>query len=199
MSSGRDASDQPAGGIFACADALLRRHRGKSEEPAPAAGEADDIPVLTDIAPDPDLASGTLSPDQANAAEVEVISRVQNQNLQHSMYQKLRKDLDGRIAEVVREQFMPDIGTALDSAVQHITQEIRANLGELVRTSVEHALKQQLALPAAVGNGEKPHEGKQADVMSDTVEAPPAPQSELAKGFEPAAIESYWYPVWERN
>jgi valyl-tRNA synthetase len=206
MSEERDESaNRRSGGLFARADSLLRRHRPKEAERAPVppearAGEADDIPVLTDIAPDPDLAGpgGAPSPQHGSAAEVEVISRVQNQNLQHSMYQKLRQDLDGRIAEVVREQFMPDIGSALDSAVQHITQEIRANLGELVRTSVEHALKQQLALPGSIDSGQT-HEREQAGGMSDPEKVPTAAQSELAKGFEPAAIESHWYALWERS
>src|SRR5688572_7718809 len=99
----------------------------------------DDLPVLTDIAPDPEL----VGDGSASDGPVEVISRVQNQNLQHSMYQKLRKDLDGRIAEVVRAELMPDLGDALNSAVQHITQEIKTNLGALVRSSVEQALKEQ--------------------------------------------------------
>src|SRR5688572_28748420 len=115
----------------------------ENAKPADAAGAGrdEDLPVLTDIAPDPDLVSGAALPS-AGFAPVEVISRVQNQNLEHGM--KLRKDLDGRIAEVVREQIMPELGDALNSAVQHITQEIKTNLGALVRASVEQALKDQL-------------------------------------------------------
>ncbi|HEV7803530.1 MAG TPA: hypothetical protein VGP15_20830, partial [Burkholderiales bacterium] len=112
--------DKPAAasGIIARTNALLRRNRPDREEPlarsdvhSDTAGE-DDIPVLTDIAPDPELISGAenahLPAARAGAQGVEVISRVQNQNLEHS--QRLRKDFDSRVAEVVREHFMPDIG-----------------------------------------------------------------------------------------
>jgi valyl-tRNA synthetase len=205
--------DKPAAasGIIARTNALLRRNRPDREEPlarsdvhSDTAGE-DDIPVLTDIAPDPELISGAenahLPAARAGAPGVEVISRVQNQNFEHS--QRLRKDFDSRVAEVVREHFMPDIGTALNSAVQHITQEIRSNLGELVRTSVEQALKEQLALPRPTTDTKAPHENQllQADAMNASTQFPtaPAPEPELAKSFEPAAIESRWYPVWEQH
>src|SRR5688572_24401715 len=123
-------------------------------EPGTPPGNAapdDDIPVLTDIAPDPVLiATGTaiVGPDSAEgsgaASPVEVISRVQVQNLQHSVFQKLRKDIDGRIEHVVREQFMPDIGSALNSALEHITQELQGNITQMVRTSIEQVLHAQL-------------------------------------------------------
>ena len=201
-------------GIIARADALLRRNRADQEaRSAQASGSThkpeDDIPVLTDIAPDPDLVANAegaapLMPPQGGAgigSGVEVISRVQSQNLQHS--EKLRRELDGRIADVVREQFLPDIGSALHSAVQHITQEIKSNLSELVRTSVEHALKEQLALPRPPTDSKAPdeHDLEQSAAMS----APPAgpadtkPLSELAKSFDPAGIESSWYPLWEQQ
>jgi valyl-tRNA synthetase len=187
-----------------------------ADHPRPAAGEDEDLPVLTDIAPDPDLVDGGASAAQSAEApaEVEVISRVQNQNLQHSMYQKLRKDLDGRIADVVREQLMPDLGDALNSAVQHITQEIKSNLGALVRASVEQALKEQLSLPAPQAESKAP-DGPSVPGDGSMSASAPLPQSAgaasppepsgasaadvLAKSFEPRAIESRWYPAWEER
>src|SRR3954452_457517 len=126
MSENGDGGTKSREGIMARADALLKRRRSRADpvpqpasnpgaaEPADAAG----IPVLTDIVPDPELMKDGGDP-QSPASSVEVISRVQNQNLQHSM--KLTTELDSRIAAVVLEQFLPEIGTALDSAVQHIT------------------------------------------------------------------------------
>ena len=109
-----------------------------------------DIPTLTDIAPDPDLVAGgetgnALSPADENgklarATQGEVISRVQTQNLQHSLYQKLKNDLDTHIADVVREQFMPEIGAALNSALQHISDDLKGNISQVVRASLEQAL-----------------------------------------------------------
>src|SRR6476661_8951393 len=98
MSSGdRKTRNAPADGsdeILARADALLARHR-QQDTPSPArsdadasnphALEADDIPVLTDIAPDPALipsGADTSPPTMESAAPgMQVISRVQNQNL----------------------------------------------------------------------------------------------------------------------
>jgi hypothetical protein len=127
-----------------------------------------EIPTLTDIAPDPDLLA-QAAPDRdaleqaapaadpvraedasaSDAAAGEVISRVQVQNLEHSVYQKVRQDLDGRIAEVVREQFMPEIGGALGAALEHIAKDLKGNITQIVRASVEEALQRQLPAPAA--------------------------------------------------
>jgi valyl-tRNA synthetase len=204
--------------VIARADALLARHRKQQEEQrslqeaesAHAALTGDDngadIPTLTDIAPDPDLmtsgAEGSLvsavQQSGSDGGSGELISRVQNQNLQHS--EKLRKDLDGRIADVVREQFIPDIGAALNSALQHMTDEIKGNIGELVRASVQQVLKEQLALPrpAMEPNEDNP---QQTTGRMPSSSAPNLARSfgELAKSFEPSAIESHWYPLWEHH
>jgi valyl-tRNA synthetase len=198
------------------ADAPLRRNsrNGRADlgaalsgAAASAAGADEDLPVLTDIAPDPELVPNAAPVAGPEHGGVEIISRVQNQNLQH--YQKLTKDLDGRIAEVVRQQLMPDLGAALNSAVQHITQELQGNLGALVRASVEQALKEQLTLAAPNNTAKAPdaHEPQtdrtvqpQGGPMSTPPPDTPAPlAAALAKSFEPAAIESHWYPLWERK
>ena len=224
-----DEKNKPGAGdggdaVIARADALLARHRtsqegrssaqndlGSVDAPRGADDELEDVPLLTDIAPDPDLIPSdveSLAPSASRngaggSLGVEVISRVQNQNLQHSAYQKLRKDLDGRIADVVREQFMPDLGIALNSALQHMTQEIKGNLTELVRASVEHALKEQLALPrpgidSNTSQRNEPHPS--ANDRGYSFSTPPATDStELAKSFEPRGIEAQWYPIWEHQ
>src|SRR5512132_3590311 len=98
------------------AEALLGRHRGAPLVDVPALS---DIPMLTDaIEPDapkaepPTLTDELPAPGAAPApapasgppASGEVISRVQVQNLEHSVYQKLRHDLDERIAEVMQDR-----------------------------------------------------------------------------------------------
>ncbi|MES2562527.1 MAG: valine--tRNA ligase, partial [Pseudomonadota bacterium] len=167
---------------------------------------ADDIPVLTDVAPDPDLLSSAdgVAPKASqpgSAADIEVISRVQSQNQQHS--ETLRRELDNRIAEVVREQFLPDIGAALQSAASRIAHDLKGNLGELVRASVTHALKEQLALPrpsTETQTADEHHNKQPTAVSAPPLSAANAPTAgELAKSFEPSAIESRWYPVWEEN
>jgi valyl-tRNA synthetase len=217
MSSGdRKTRKPPSDGsdeIIARADALLARHRQQdapsstrpdTDASDPHLLEEDDIPVLTDIAPDPALipaaADTSLVPTAENVAPgMQVISRVQNQNLQHS--EKLRKDLDDRIADVVREQFIPDIGAALNSALQHMTQEIQGNISDLIRASVEHALRDQLALPQTSAEYQSSEENASMppSAMSSPSSDPAAAAADLAKSFDPAAIESHWYPLWEQR
>ena len=188
---------------------------GSDGAPAPAVSDAapgaGDIPLLTDIAPDPELieTGTTLVPFPAEdvsdrESAVEVISRVQVQNLQHGVYQKLRKDIDGQIAHVVREQFMPDIGSALSTALEHITQELKGSIGQMVKASVEQALNAHLAplrtaLEAKSAGEGGPLSPSDMTFSSAATSPPPPPAAELAKSFEPAAIEAHWYPLWERS
>jgi RNA polymerase sigma factor (sigma-70 family) len=118
-------------------------------------------------------------------ASGEVISRVQVQNLEHNVYQKLMRDLDDRIAQVVQERFMPEIGEALDNALTRISVDIN----HLVQASIDETLRTQIKnLRVAV-------EAKAA--MREATAAAPAGLSAaadaggtLAKSFEPAAIEA---------
>jgi valyl-tRNA synthetase len=169
---------------------------------------SDDFPVLTDIAPDPELmqsggataASKGGTPGES-AASVEVISRVQTQNLERS--EKLRKDVDARLTQLVREQLMSSIGPALNTALERIREELKEDVSSIVRGSLERALSAQLG-KAAVEHAEErspgPKERDASDIMPPSSAPPPsAPPMELAKSFEPAAIEAHWYPVWESN
>jgi valyl-tRNA synthetase len=196
--------------------------------PAPAADDgAADIPTLTDIvivsgiapaapvspvpaqaaeAPAPadtDAASGPVVPPEP-MPEMEVISRVQSQNLEHSVYQKLKKGLDEQISGVIQQNFMPEIGAALDQALQKISRDLNANIGAMVRASIQETLHLQmkdlriaLESKAAQDAGALPASG----IMPAFSAAPPPPAThmELAKSFEPAAIEAHWYPVWESS
>jgi valyl-tRNA synthetase len=202
------------------ADALLSRHRGTASRPAPApetksereqpepaapekepvqpepiaeAPVEDDIPVLTEVIPAERLPAVVQGP-----ASGEVISRVQVQNLEHSVYQKLKRDLDERIVQVVQERFMPEIGGALDSALSRISVDIKSDINRLVRDSIEETLRTQIKnLRVAVEAKEAMREAKAAapGIIPPFSDSPMA----LAKSFEPAAIEGRWYSVWEKN
>ena len=137
------------------------------------------------------------------APEVEVISRVQAQNMEHTVYLKLRKDLDEQIAGIVHGRFMPEIGAVLDQALNRISQELNANIGDIVRSSVEETLRKELgkARPLLEDRGAEQQERPRASGIIPRFSAPPPlpARMELAKSFEPAAIEARWYPEWERN
>jgi valyl-tRNA synthetase len=225
--------DEESDDILARADALLARHRRPSAPnttAAPAlsqaAANAADIPTLTDIvlephaspfagsreatAPDTSPPAAEIShqateeavPEEASP-EVEVISRVQAQNLEHTVYLKLRKDLDEQIAGIVHGRFMPEIGAILDQALQKISGELNVNINNIVRTSIEETLRQQLG-PVRLALEHKETAPTETTTASSIIPAFPGSSSstapmELAKSFEPAAIEARWYPLWEKS
>src|SRR5688572_7852860 len=184
------------------ADALLSRHRGAAQPtaaeapapvPAPPPPAEDEIPPRTEVVP------GELWPAPIGApASGEVISRVQVQNLEHTVYQKLKRDLDDRIVQVVQERVMPEIGGALDNALARMSLDIKTDINQLVRASIEETLNTQIKnLRVAV-------EAKAA-MREMTAAAPGAMPGAgdagtgLAKSFEPAAIEGRWYAAWEKS
>jgi valyl-tRNA synthetase len=217
--------------ILARADALLGRHRHHpAAVPAPAVptpaadSNSADIPTLTDIVVAPGAApplpplsatpaqEAMLAPEpappsggeQPPGAPIEVISRVQAQNLEHSAYLKLKQELDERIAEVVHDRFMPEIGAALDQALQKVTRDLHDGIRAMVRTSIEDTLQSQIgnlrrALEDKTGGQEAPTAEPSAIMPPPPAPPPPPAEMDIAKSFEPAAIEARWYPVWEES
>ena len=122
--------------------------------PVPDSGsDDDDVPELTDVVvlPMPAAVSSAVAPPalpEPPTADVtestEVISRVQNQNLEHAAYLRVMSQVDERITSVVQKQVMPEIGSALDQALARITDDLKANIGAMVRTSVEESLRSHL-------------------------------------------------------
>ncbi len=209
-----------------------------------AASQADPAPAQSVLAPAMLHVLAEAGPEgQPPSPPGELISRVQARNLEHSVYQKLKRDLDERIAAIVQERFLTGIGSALDTALEKISNDLRSDIGEMVRSSIEETLRTQLkdlrlglesraaAAPAAAQAPAAPH-GSGAElapavplapgvlhaqaVPDETgaatpsaimpafpampaVSAPPPSATELAKSFEPAAIEARWYPLWEES
>jgi valyl-tRNA synthetase len=195
----KDESDE----LLKRADALLTRLRGAGTpaaasaareiptltEPVAAQGAEPGIPTLTEIVP----------AERLLAASGEVISRVQAQNLEHTLYQKLKRDLDQQIAQVVQDRFMPDIGAALDAALAKISMDIKADINGMVRASIDETLRAQLQnLRVAVDAKAALQEAEAAAEKSASAD-PSASAAALAKSFEPAAIETRWYSTWEKN
>jgi len=193
--------DDDAADVLRRADALLSRHRRASAQTQPAtAGEAGaDIPTLTDIIIEGEVmpsAEPQRPPPAENRPAGEVVSRVQAQNIEHAVYIKLKRSLDDQIAGVVRERYLPEIGAALEQALTRVTSELKAGIADMVRTSVAETLQSQLKLLQA------PEAGGASGIIAAAAPAltPPAPPSmQLPKSFEPATIESRWYPLWENS
>jgi valyl-tRNA synthetase len=189
------------------ADALLTRHRAQPDGAAAAPG----IPTLTDPLPPQDAGAGIptltdvipaerLPATVAGAARGEVISRVQSQNLEHSVYQKLKRDLDQQIAQLMQDRFMPDIGAALDAALARISLDLKSEFNGMVRASVEESLRTQIKnLRVAVEARTAMREANAASGIMPPFSDPLSSTMSLAKSFEPAAIETRWYSTWENN
>ena len=180
------------------ANALLARHRGPAkpgaapgEGPTPAEPAADaDIPTLTEIIPAERLPALTVSSG-------EVISRVQAQNLEHSVYLKLRRELDQKIAQMMRDRIMPDVGAVLDAALAKISGDLKSGIDGMVRASIEESLRTQIKnLRMAVDVKAALAPGASATMPAFSESSSSA--MTLAKSFEPAAIESRWYSSWEK-
>ena len=169
---------------------------------AAAAMPEPDVPPPVS-APEADPATG--SPDYGLAAPAqngEIISRVQAQNLEHGVYQKLRQGLDAQIESVLEQRFIPDVAAALDLALQRISDDLKTHIDTAVRTSIADALKNRLPAPR-VDADPPPAEPAKAPAASGIMRgfsepaAPTAAKMELAKSYEPNALEQHWYPVWE--
>jgi valyl-tRNA synthetase len=197
---------QPA---TAAADASASASPDASAPPSPDASAPPSPDASTPASPAPEPSA---QPDPLHAASedvpeeeppVEVISRVQAQNLEHTVRLKLKQELDEQIAGIVHGRFMPEIGAVLDQALQKITQELNININAIVRASIEDTLRQQLG-PLRLALEHKASAGEESENASGIIPAffgspSPAAPMELAKSFEPAAIEARWYPQWEQN
>jgi valyl-tRNA synthetase len=197
------------------ADALLARHRGAVQpvapagapdipvlsEPAAQPAQDDDIPTLTEVIPAEHLPAVLATPGPG-VVSGEIVSRVQAQNLEHSVYQKLKRDLDQHIERVVQERFMPDIGSALDAALARISLDIKTDINSMVRASIDETLRTQIKnLRVAVEAKAAMREATAAvsSIMPDFSGSTSSSDMALAKSFEPAAIEGRWYSIWEKN
>ena len=184
------------------ADALLARHRAAANARG-AAGEvptlvqpvaepaADtDIPTLTEIIPAERLPAVT-------ASSGEVISRVQAQNLEHSVYLKLKRELDQRMAQMVRERIMPDVGALLDAALAKISGDLKSGIDGMVRASIEETLRLQVKNLRMAAEAKAALAPGASGIMPAFSESSSSAMT-LAKSFEPAAIEARWYSSWEK-
>jgi len=173
-------------------------------EPVPEPVADADIPTLTEVIPAEQLPAVLAAPRPPAEAPAsgEVISRVQAQNLEHSLYQRLKRDLDQHIERVVQDRFMPEIGGALDTALSRISVDIKTDINSMVRASIEETLRTQIknlhvAVEAKAAMREATAPG--ATPGSQGSSSPSQSDMALAKSFEPAAIEGRWYGIWEKS
>jgi valyl-tRNA synthetase len=220
MSGAGNNDDRPEpDDVLGRADALLNRHRATVKPAADPhaiptlteaiADELDtaEIPTLTDIVTPPVQASADApapvpvpeAPAEKPAHDGAIIPRGQTQNLEDGVYEKLKHGLDAQIAEVLQSRFMPDVSGALDQALHRISDDLRTNINAMVRASIAETLRSEMQ-QLRLAEGLPPVAAAEAPPASGIMRgfsAPPAAAMELAKSFEPHAIENRWYPEWE--
>ena len=189
-------SDDGTDDVLQRADALLKKHRrAPAPESAPVA--AADIPMLTDIVIEGEVLQRAEPPAEPPRSGGPVISRVQAQNIEHAVHLRIKRSLNDQIAKVVEERYLPEIGAALEQALSRVTGELQSGIAEMVRASVAENLQAQLKqLQAPPAAPQQP-----SGIITDAPAPPPpaTPIMELPKSFEPATIESHWYPLWEKS
>ena len=182
-----------------------------------ADADAAEIPTLTDIIliPAPGHSSASIAaavvsastaspPDPASNPQVVDSGEANSQtpsHLERDVYKKLKQDLDAQIAGVLQNRFMPDVAGALDQALHKISNDLKTNIDAMVRNSIETTLQAQLK-QFRLGAEVRPAEPAAATTASSIMpgfSAPLAAKMELAKSFEPHAIENRWYPEWEQR
>ncbi len=220
--------------VLGRADALLNKHRAATAKPPADPGaiptlteavadgaDPSTIPTLTDIVADSTAEQPVASAPSAAAADEampaaeqtltaaaaqsgEAISQIQVQNLEHSVYQKLKQDVDSQIAAALQNRLMPDVAGALNQVLHKISADLKTNINAMVRASLEETLQTQLKnLRLSIESQLGAHAG--AAMASGIIPgfserpAPSAAKMELAKSFEPHVIESRWYSEWEQR
>ncbi len=186
--------------VLGRADALLKRHRAAAPRPAanPAAiptlteaidggADASPIPTLTDVVMEP---TGDPAGVPVQKAEQEVL-------------QKLRQELGSELSIALQSSSSPDVAGALDQVLHRITGDLSANINAMVRASLENTLQshlKSLGLTAEAQADLAAGRAQASGIMPGfSGRAAPAAKMELAKSFEPRAIENRWYPEWERR
>ena len=187
------------------ADALLDRHRlSKPKTPPPpeavptltdtvgagTGASAAEIPTLTDIVAAAEPGAAAIAGVAATPALEQVIA------------ERLKREISVRIAGMLPPGAAPAIAGALDEALQKVSGDLKANLDAIVRASIEETAKSPPPAPqtAVVPAAETAAAAQVAAIMPGLSRISPAPVSmDLAKSFEPRAIESRWYSEWEKN
>jgi len=138
-----------------------------------------DLPVLTEVV-DADTKIPTLTEIVAEETPALIMQTAAPAPLSDVECQRLAAQIAPQLETLLRDKLAPRFGALWEKA----WREAQAGLPSLIRT--------QLAAPA------------QSDIIAPLSVAAEIPKPnpitmELAKSFEPQAIEARWYPQWEKS
>jgi valyl-tRNA synthetase len=185
--------------VIGRADALLGRHRlGPKAPPPPEA-----VPTLTDTvsagedpAEIPTLTDIVATPAAAVQASVQPAT-METPPLPASDW---RDEVSP--AAVLPPETIPAAG-AIPQEAPTAGDDLKADIDAVVRDAVEHSL--QIHLQQLQASSQHTVKSEPISPVAAIIPAPPrnplpkSPPMDLAKSFEPQAIESRWYPFWEKN
>ena len=149
--------------------------------------------MLTDIAPDPELANANAAAPAQQPPTAEVAShlaRAEPELQQQHVSKATQGPRTPHCRGGARARSCPTSAPRRFCSPANHAGNPR-QLGDLVRTSVEHALKQQLALPASVADTGTSNEPRQADGMNERVTRQRQRNRSSRKASSRPAIESH--------
>ena len=143
--------------------------------------EPSNIPVLTDAIDTGCLEIPTLTDVVAEGIAVLVGSRKEPSEMSDTRCQQIAAEIAPQLEVLLRENF----ATQFDLLWRDAWGQLRANLPELIRAqaSVSPARASSTIITSSL-------------TAADTTR-PNISSMELTKSFEPQAIESHWYSIWE--
>ncbi len=172
------------------ANALLGSHRlGRPQTPPPAAA----VPTLTE----------TVGND-ANAAEIPTLTDivaaiaepVAAPAIEQAVAKRLQTGISTRIANAIPPTPAVKHAGTTGPTLQKVSADLTADIDAMVRASLAETLASS-APPVDSPAATTAVTGIMRGLSGLTPTAPS--KMELAKSFEPQAIESRWYPEWEKN
>jgi len=208
----REEGREPDSGLLGKADALMAKHRGALPRPKqptppsvpphePGAGHGrqaeDEIPTLTDIIEGEETPvaaaaeSARVSPRPTDETATDLELPLAREEVAGEIFQEALKNLESRIDETIEKELSPHLVGILANTLASLLTEVKSDLANVARESLSQAVRDRLrARPPE----EAPPEA--SAIISPLPEPPPLMET-LAKSFEPAAVESRWYPAWE--
>jgi valyl-tRNA synthetase len=169
--------------------------------------ENNEIPVLTEIISDEISAlieqttASASVPDAEQSADPAILSEEDYQRIATQIAAQLESLLRDKLAVGAADWF----ATQFDTLWQAAWQETQANLPELIRAHIASSYKvaplvstEANQLPAGIITPlSAMPENEKTEISESILPKQNMTSMELAKSFEPKAIEAHWYPKWE--
>jgi valyl-tRNA synthetase len=156
----------------------------------------DDIPVLTDVINQDQARPGAPAEARPAAPLPAAVEKGDgNSNLPPEaageIFQEALRNLESRIDETIEKELSPHLVGILANTLASLLTEVKSDLAHVARESLAQAVRDRLRDSVTRAAAEE-----SSDIIS-SISPLSSSMETLAKSFEPAAVESRWYPEWE--